>query len=356
MHKKYFVASLLTLALFGCDSESDEVNITNHYASQVQSQGTENEQLPVGAFEVKTVSETDFLVIATAVDALEFKYTNANQFHFSKDGYLVNNTGAALMSYPVNPDGSSASVSLSTASAVKINYDVGNPQATDEVMLGINLPSSAQALTIDNFSNQNPLTYNYSTSVQVIDSLGESRQLSYYFVHTSVDNNVWQLQVSLDNEVISLPETITLDFMPSGELDLNDQDLDGFVSTGNGLVSDLILPLDNGANDLVISFDFRNDTRSTDDNFTVSTLEVSGFYTDSITALKVDADGLITLSFTHQEDKLIGRVALAKFISPFNLEAVGDGIWVQTEASGAAVYGEAEVANYGAVVPVIHDF
>lgn len=122
------------------------------------------------------------------------------------------------------------------------------------------------------------------------------------------------------------------------------------------MVSDLTLPLENGATDLVISFDFRNDTRSTDDNFTVSSLAVSGFHTDSITALKVDADGLMTLSFSHQEDKLIGRVALAKFISPFNLEAVGDGVWAQTEASGTAAYGEAGVANYGTVVPVIHDF
>jgi len=356
MHKKYFVASLLTLVLCGCDSESDEVTITNHYTTQVQPKVSENEQLPVGAFEVRTVSETDFLVVATAIDALEFNYTNANQFHFNKDGYLVNNTGAPLMSYLVNPDGSSASVSISTASPVKIDYDVGNPQATDEVMLGVNLPSTAEELAIDNFSNQNPLTYNHSTSIQVIDSLGESHQLSFYFVHTDIENNVWQLQVSLDNEVVSLPEIITLDFISSGELDLDDQDLDGYVSTGSGLVSDLILPLDNGANDFVISFDFRSDTQSTEDNFTVSSLAISGFYTDSVKALRIDHDGLITLSFVHQEDKLIGRVALAKFNSPYNLEAVGNDVWAETDASGTANYGEAEVANYGAVVPVMHDF
>lgn len=51
-----------------------------------------------------------------------------------------------------------------------------------------------------------------------------------------------------------------------------------------------------------------------------------------------------------------GRAALAKFISPYNLEPVGNGVWAETETSGEVSYGEAQVGNYGANVPVIHDF
>lgn len=350
INKYLFIISILILS--GCDSESDDVNITNNYITESPTE----EQSLIGDFELKTVSETDFFVVAKEIDSLEFYYSNSNNFHFDKSGYLVNSSGSPLLVYPVNLDGSSASTSISVSQQIKIDYEVGNPKATYKVNVGVNLPNSADELLSGEFSNQDLSTFNYSTSVTVFDSLGEGHILTFYFIHVSVDNNTWELRVALDGNTVESTIEKNLDFSPSGLLDVNDDDLDGFTTTDNGLIAYQNIPLSNGANDLTMTFDFATDTTSFNSNFEVTLLESSRFFSGSLNEFKVDSDGLITLSYINGEDKLLGRVALAKFYSPYNLHLVGDSLWEETEDSGVATFAESGINNFGTIIPIVHDY
>lgn len=352
--KCFWILPLLIIG--GCDSESDDVSITNNYITETPIAKTPEEQEPIGKFELQTAVEVDFFVLAQEVDSLEVYYSNSNAFHFDKDGYLVNNSGSPLLVYPVNPDGSTSSVSISTSMQIKVDYQQGNPKATDRVNFGANLPESDSELPIGEFDNKDPLTFNNSTSVSVFDSMGDSHILSFYFIHVSVDNNAWELRVSLDGNAVQPVTEQILDFSPNGLLDINDDDLDGFVTIGNGVIENQIIPLSNGADDLSITLDFTSDTTSFNSKFEVTSLDSSGFYTDHLKEFKIDSDGLITLLYVHQVDELLGRVAMVKFLSPYNLEQLDNSLWAETEDSGSATSGEAETENFGSFVPVAYDY
>jgi flagellar hook protein FlgE len=348
--------AILLLIIGGCDSESDDVSITNNYITETPTVISLEEQAHIGEFTLLTAVETDFFVIEKEMDLREFYYSNSNTFHFDKGGYLVNGSGSPLMVYPVNPDGSAASVSVSTSQSVQINYSMGSPEATDRVNVSINLPEASSELAANEFDNNDPITFNNSTSVSVIDSLGDFHLLTFYFIHVSTDNNTWELRVALDDITVQPTAKHVLDFDSSGLIDINDDDLDGFITTSNGLIENINIPLNNGANDLSVTLDFTSDTTSFNSNFEVTSLDASGFYTGHVKELKIDSSGLITLFYTNGQYELIGKVALAKFLSPYNLQPLDNSLWEETEDSGTPIYGEPEFSNFGSIVPVVHDF
>jgi len=332
--KYLLVMSLLILG--GCDSDSDE-------------------QAHIGGFKLQTAVETDFFVLEKELDSREFYYSNSNALHFDKYGYLVNDSGSPLLVFPVDPNGNSTSVSIGTSEPVQINYTTGSPKATDRVSISTNLPQNSGELSVNEFDKNEPLTFNHSTSVSVIDSLGDVHTLTFYFIHVSVDNNTWEFRVALDDNPVQSTIEQVLDFDSSGLMDINDDDLDGFMTTENGLIENINIPL-SYANDLNITLDFTSDTTSFNSNFEVTSIDASGFYTGRIKEFKIESNGLITFYYTNGQDKLVGRVALAKFFSPYNLQPLGNSLWAETEDSGIPIYGEAEAANFDSIIPIVHDF
>lgn len=347
---------ILLLIISGCDSESDDVSITNNYITETSTVISPEEQEHIGEFTLRTAVETDFFVLEKELDSRAFYYSNSNAFHFDKDGYLVNRSGFPLMVFPVNSDGSSASASISTSQPVQINYSMGSPEATDRVNISTNLSQSSGELSVNGFDKRDPLTFNHSTSLSVFDSLGDVHILTFYFIHVSADNNTWELRIALDGITVQPTTEQVLDFASSGLMDINDDDLDGFTTTGNGLIENINIPLNNGANDLNVTLDFTSDTTSFNNNFEVTSSVANGFYTEHIKELEIASNGLITLFYTNGEDELIGKVALAKFLSPYNLQPLNDLLWEETENSGEPTYGEPEFNNFGSITPVVHDF
>lgn len=347
---------ILLLIIGGCDSESDDVTITNNYITETPTVISSEEQEHIGEFTLRTAVETDFFILEKELNSREFYYSNSNALHFDKDGYLVNGSGFPLMVYPVNPDGSSSSVSISTSQSVQINYTMGSPEATDRVNVSLNLPEISSEISANEFSKNDPLTFNNSTSLSAIDSLGDVHTLTIYFIHVSADNNTWELRIALDDITVQPTTEQVLDFASSGLMDINDDDLDGFTTTGNGLIENINIPLNNGANDLNVTLDFTSDTTSFNSNFEVTSLEGSGFYTGHIKEFEIASNGLITLFYTNGEDELIGKVALAKFLSPYNLQPLNNSLWEETKNSGTPIYGEPEFSNFGSIIPLVHDF
>lgn len=154
------------------------------------------------------ITGNGFFATVPELGSLETSYTRAGQFKLNSDNFVVNSQGGHLLGFPVNPDGSSASVSLSTAEPIRIPTASGAPTKTSEVDVRMNLPAGDSYITSApaNFDPEDPLTFNNSTSVTIFDSLGDSHIMTYFFVKDdpAVAPNQWMMFASVDGKPIDL--------------------------------------------------------------------------------------------------------------------------------------------------------
>lgn len=156
------------------------------------------------------ITGNGFFATVPELGSLETSYTRAGQFKLNSDNFVVNSQGGHLLGFPVNPDGSSASVSLSTAEPIRIPTASGAPTKTSEVDVRMNLPAGDSYITDapGNFDPEDPLTYNNSTSVTIFDSLGDSHVMTYYFVKDdpTIAPNQWMIFAAVDGKPIDLAD------------------------------------------------------------------------------------------------------------------------------------------------------
>jgi len=156
------------------------------------------------------ITGNGFFATVPELGSLETSYTRAGQFKLNSDNFVVNSQGGHLLGFPVNPDGSSASVSLSTAEPIRIPTASGAPTKTSEVDVRMNLPAGDSYITSApaNFDPEDPLTFNNSTSVTIFDSLGDSHIMTYFFVKDdpAVAPNQWMMFASVDGKPIDLAD------------------------------------------------------------------------------------------------------------------------------------------------------
>jgi flagellar hook protein FlgE len=140
------------------------------------------------------IAGNGFFAMVPEQGSQDYSFTRAGQFKLNEDNFVVNSSGNHLMGFPVNTDGTSSSVALSTTKEVRIPDSSGSPQKTDKVDLRFNLPADALPKTAANFDMTDPNSYNAATSVTVYDSLGDSHVMTYYFIKDDGNYNttpVW---------------------------------------------------------------------------------------------------------------------------------------------------------------------
>jgi len=148
-----------------------------------------------------------FTTTSNPVDR-DFAFTRAGTFKLDSENYIVNNEGHYLQAFPVNLDGSSSSISLSTTSPIQIPETAGVPIPTNRVDIALNLPSGSATHNPANFDPNDPKTYNHSTSVAIYDSLGESHVTSTFYLKPDdasyTGNNHWVTFVTVDGKPVSV--------------------------------------------------------------------------------------------------------------------------------------------------------
>ncbi len=154
------------------------------------------------------ITGNGFFATVPELGSLETSYTRAGQFKLNADNFVVNSQGGHLLGFPVNPDGSSASVSLSTADPIRVPTASGAPTPTSEVDVRMNLPAGDSYIngSPGNFDPEDPLTFNNSTSVTIFDSLGDSHVMTYFYIKEEPSSaaNQWTVFAAVDGKVIDL--------------------------------------------------------------------------------------------------------------------------------------------------------
>lgn len=326
------------------------------------------------------ITGNGFFTTVPALDSQEYSYTRAGEFKLNNDNFIVNSRGEYLMGYDVNPDGTSTSVSLSTANPIQIPTASGSPTATTQVEMKMNLPAGDPYITgaPGNFDPTDSATYNASTSVTVYDSLGDSHILTYYFIKDdpTTNPNQWIVATALDGQMLpqdpgtsgTTPSLGTvsgplapagvngarLTFDSSGDFIQQDPDpvAGGMLSTQFGTL------LTNGADPTQTIFtDFNLDTVNAGvneptqyaSNFEVTKLSQDGLPVGQLVGLDIGPDGLVMATYSNGTAEPLARIALANFTNEQGLTQAGNTSWKESLLSGEAIGGEAGSGTYGTI-------
>jgi flagellar hook protein FlgE len=314
-----------------------------------------------------------FFATTPELGSKEFSYTRAGAFKINANDFIVNSAGEHLMGFPVGADGSSSSVSLSTAEPISIPTASGAPQKTTEVDVKVNLPGNDSVITGSplNFDPADILTYNASTSQTIYDSLGDSHVLKYFFIKepaTAAGTNPWILLASVDGTLIDLEDTAgvatgilggagatngaRLTFDASGEF-IDQTPLGGFstAALGAGI-------LNNGSDpgqQIIIDFNLDAigstalESTQYSGKFEPRILEQNGLPVGRLTGIEIGVDGLVMATYSNNTTEPLARVLLVDFPNDQGLTQTGNTSWKQSLLSGTGLAGEPAQGTFGKI-------
>ena len=125
----------------------------------------------------------------------DVSYSRNGQFDMDKNGYIVNAAGLQLTGYTVGANGNLAGGS---PAALQIPTAAMAPKATTGIDAQFNLDSRSTVPTATPFDANDSTTYNYANAVTIYDSLGNSHELSTFFVKQAAPVNTWATYATAD--------------------------------------------------------------------------------------------------------------------------------------------------------------
>jgi flagellar hook protein FlgE len=277
-------------------------------------------------------------------------YTRAGQFHVDASGRLVNPNGLRLQGYGVNEDG------MVNGTIGDLVVDAGTipASATTQVDLAANLDANAAVPALPWDPADPGGTSNFSTAVTTYDSLGNAHQITVYFRKTA--DNAWDWHAMADGAEIQGGTPGVPTEGASGSLTFT---TDGALDTETVAASSWNFVGATGGQ--AIAFDFGTSvttdggtgidaTTQFGSASTTTGISQDGFAAGTVAGIAVDSDGTVSGVFTNGQRRTLGQVVVADFANVGGLARAGDGLWVETKDSGAALVGAAESGSRGSIV------
>lgn len=305
------------------------------------------------------LSGDGFFVVNGTVNGVNGNfYTRAGQFVVRQDGTLVNPQGMAVQGYAGNVDGTFSA----KMSSVVIPTAPIAPQATENLNLTANL-DSGEAVPLTAWDPQNPVrvddsgtgNFNFSESFTTYDSLGNAHTVDVYFNKTA--DNAWEYHVIADSDEIAggVPDTNTeiatgtLTFDGDGALQSTavtsggSVDWAGGATPGQAIAFNFGSPISQGGlgRDGVTQFGAPSST---------SSRSADGYTAGDLANVTVDADGVVSGTYSNGQTLAMAQLTLAKFRSNDGLGRAGQSLWTDTRSSGNPALGTAGVGGRGSVV------
>ena len=137
------------------------------------------------------ISGQGFFSLKPSLTSTQTVFTRNGSFNVDNDRYVVDSAGQYLMTYPVNADGSVTAKDLTSAVPLQLPVTSGDPNATSNIQLGVNVPADAPVIpNLPEFADgyafdpEDPNTYTNSTSITIFDDLGNPTIATIYFIKT----------------------------------------------------------------------------------------------------------------------------------------------------------------------------
>lgn len=287
-----------------------------------------------------------FLLNDQAAGTGQVAYTRNGQFHFEPvagtttgERYVVNSNGDYLMGWAPGV------ATTTTPSVMRITTEIA-PLATSTSEMKVNLDDRAgvPSLPFDPAAPA-PGSYNWVVPQTIYSGVAgdtTAHTLNAYFVKTATPNT-WEVYTAVDGGTAAGPQTLA--FSPSGLLasggsltltaNLNATVTAGGVTTTTPVSLPISLSLANSTQ-FAAGFDARSNRQN-------------GYGDGSLANMDLLPDGTIEGRYSNGQTQALGQVALATFVNPNGLRAVGDNRWVQTLASGTPSVGAPNSGGRGVV-------
>ena len=249
-------------------------------------------------------------------------YSRAGAFRFTDDGYLVNPEGLRVQGKLYGADGELAGGDPSEIQVENTGLIQG--KSTTELTLTTNLSSTSDIAENDavtgGFAADNADTYNYSSSTQVFDSLGNPHLLTTYFRKTG--DNAWESYWSADDAAGGGGALLgPLNFEADGSLDPANADV---------VIAGVDWQNDTEVNDYAITFD----TTQFNSESVVLSQDQNGYGAGSLTGVEIDGEGSVIAFYSNGESTKIAQLVLAKFQNPNGLKTAGSNLYTAGEDAG----------------------
>jgi flagellar hook protein FlgE len=256
--------------------------------------------------------------------------TRAGNFQLDAVGNLTTVDGEQVMGYPAT-----GGVVNTNAGLVPMTVPVGvneAAQATQNFSVTANLDASAAVGT------------QFTTPVQMYDSLGQSHSVTVSYIKTGA--NTWGFSVTLpaaDATGTPVNNTGTLGFDSSGTLVFPSGNVNGITFPG----------LTDGASDMSFNWNLYTDGSATLAQSTAASSTTAsnqdGYASGVYQSFAVDANGVISASFSNGHTQDIGQLAVASVTNPEGMVLTGNNNYMTTAASGAATVGVAGAGGRGTI-------
>jgi flagellar hook protein FlgE len=278
-------------------------------------------------------------------------FTRAGQFSLDKEGTVVNTDGAALQGFLTDSTGKV------TGTRGDITFSGQNSQAnaTTNASINVNLNSSdaiqTTAFTLG-ANSDSPANYDESTTIKVYDNLGAAHDVTMYFEKTAT--STWDVHyVSEDptnsSKLIEAATTQTLTFGTDGSLTDDNSSTAIDLDLGGTTTQSIYFDFGTGTAELTGATGFDGTTQFAAP-FSVMKLSQDGYGAGTVASISIGESGIITASFTNGQSRVVGQVALAKFLDPASLNKLGRNLYAETYDSGQPVIANPQTSGTGRVL------
>ena len=266
-------------------------------------------------------------------------YSRNGQLRFDPNGYIVNADNLRLTGYGVDVNGN---IVVAAPQPILINFADVSPRTTTQFRIGMNFDAREIPPVTPVFSPIDPTSYNFSTSGNVYDTLGNSHILGMYFVKTAVSGQ-WQAYATVDGTALANADLgagpgnpVTMNFSNVGAL-TTAMPFNAALTVATGAVTPIALTVD-----------FSGSTQY-GSSFGVNTMTQDGFASGRLGGFNVNEQGIIIGRYTNGQSRNLGQVVLADFRNPQGLNPLGNNQWEETASSGLPLVGTPASGSLGVI-------
>ncbi|WP_175946992.1 flagellar hook protein FlgE [Burkholderia pyrrocinia] len=266
-------------------------------------------------------------------------YSRDGTFQRDKSGFIVDSQGRNLMGYAAGSGGV-----INTAQTVPMQAPTTNiaPTATTKITGQFNLNSQDTVPVKTPFSATDTTTYNYSTSIQVYDSLGGSQAVNMYFVKSAA--GTWEAYAGVQGGATTDLGTVT--FNSSGAIQSTTTGTPAAPTTSLGQFQFTVPNTDGSVTPQSLTLDLTGTTQYGGKDG-VNNLAQDGYASGTLTTYSIGADGKLTGNYSNGQTAVLGLIALANFNNPNGLVNLGGNQYAESSASGVPQISAPGSTNHG---------
>jgi flagellar hook protein FlgE len=269
-------------------------------------------------------------------------YTRAGNFNPNSDGELVTATGQIVQGWTVQNGVLNTSAAISNITIP--SNALQTPSATQDMSMSLNLNAAGIV---------GQPSGSFSAPIQVVDSLGETHDLTVNFTETAPGN--WSYEVDIPGSDLTSGTPGTPSSVAQGTLAF---DANGNLTspTAPAQVQIPITGLSDGANDMAINWNLATENGAGTPVITqyaaaseVSASTQDGVPASQVTQVSIANGGAITAQFSNGNQVVIGQLALASVSNPDSLIAVGQNNYEVGADTATPVIGVPDTGTLGTV-------